>query len=141
MRFPPVLSRRAFIGSTLAATALLSAPALASTKPKDWALTEAQLPTQVRLKTKLAPGENVRAALALVARGEVPFGIVYSTDAIAERKVRVVGEFPANLHPPIVYPAAILADSRSKVAEALLRLLRSAEVQAVWRKFGFGVEK
>ena len=91
--------------------------------------------------SKLAPGENVRAALALVARGEVPFGIVYSTDAIAERKVRVVGEFPANLHPPIVYPAAILADSRSKVAEALLRLLRSAEVQAVWRKFGFGVEK
>ena len=57
MRFPPALSRRAFIGSTLAATALLSAPALASTKPKDWALTDAQLPTKLRLKTKLAPGE------------------------------------------------------------------------------------
>ena len=89
---------------------------------------------------KLAPGENVRAALALVARGEAPFGIVYSTDAIAERKVRVVGEFSATLHPPIVYPAALLADSRSKTAEALLRFLRSAEARVVWRKFGFVVE-
>jgi molybdate transport system substrate-binding protein len=89
---------------------------------------------------KLAPGENVRAALALVARGEAPFGIVYRTDALAERKVRVVGEFPANLHPPIVYPAALLADSRSKSAERLLRFLRSVEARAVWRKFGFVVE-
>ena len=89
---------------------------------------------------KLAPSENVRAALALVARGEAPFGIVYSTDAMAERKVRVVGGFPANLHPPIVYPAAILAASRSEAAAALLRFLRSAEARVVWRKFGFMVE-
>lgn len=89
---------------------------------------------------KIARGENVRAALALVARGEVPFGIVYSTDAIAERKVRVIGEFPAHLHPPIVYPAAVLADSRSPSAPALLRFLRSGEARAVWRKFGFVVE-
>ncbi len=91
--------------------------------------------------SKLAPGENVRAALALVARGEAPLGIVYSTDAIAERKVRVVGEFPASLHPPIVYPAALLADSRSKAAEALLRFLRSAAAREVWQKFGFIVER
>ena len=90
---------------------------------------------------KAARAENVRAALALVARGEAPFGIVYSTDAIAERKVRVVGEFPANLHPPIVYPAALLADSRSKAAEALLRFLRSAAAREVWQKFGFIVER
>jgi molybdate transport system substrate-binding protein len=89
---------------------------------------------------RIARAENVRAALALVARGEAPFGIVYSTDAIAERKVRVIGEFPANLHPPIVYPAALLADSRSKSAAALLRFLHSADVRAVWRKFGFVVE-
>lgn len=53
----PFLSRRHFIGTTIAATTLLAAPALASTKPKDWALTEAQLPTEVRIKTKLPPGE------------------------------------------------------------------------------------
>jgi molybdate transport system substrate-binding protein len=90
--------------------------------------------------SRLAPGENVRAAMVLVARGEAPFGIVYSTDAIAERKVRLIGEFPAHLHPPIVYPAAMLADSRSKSAEALLRFLRSAEARAVWKKLGFVVE-
>jgi molybdate transport system substrate-binding protein len=90
--------------------------------------------------SKIARAENVRAALALVARGEAPFGIVYNTDALAERKVRVIGEFPANLHPPIVYPVALLADSRSQAAEGLLQFLRSAEARAVWRKFGFVVE-
>ena len=53
----PLLSRRSFMGSTAAAAALLATPALAKTKPKDWALTEDQLPTKLRLKTKLAPGE------------------------------------------------------------------------------------
>ncbi len=53
----PALSRRRFIGSTLSASVLLAAPALAGPKPKDWALTEAQLPTPVRLKTKVEPGE------------------------------------------------------------------------------------
>jgi lipoprotein-anchoring transpeptidase ErfK/SrfK len=57
MPFSNAFSRRRFIGTTLAASALLAAPVLASPKPKDWALTEAQLPTQVRLKTKLPPGE------------------------------------------------------------------------------------
>ena len=56
---------------------------------------------------KLAPAENVRAALLLVSRGETPLGIVYATDAAADRGVTVVGEFPASTHPPIVYPAAL----------------------------------
>lgn len=90
--------------------------------------------------SKLAPGENVRAALMLVARGEAPYGIVYRTDAMAERKVRVVGEFAASLHPPIVYVAAVLADHRSAAAASLLRFLHAAEARAVWRKFGFVVE-
>ncbi len=89
---------------------------------------------------KTARAENVRAALALVALGEAPFGIVYSTDAMAERKVRVVGEFAATLHAPIVYPAALLADSRSQNAAALLQFLQSADARAVWRKFGFRVD-
>ena len=57
MLFYPALSRRHFIGTTIAATTLLASPALASTEPKDWALTEAQLPTEVRIKNKLPAGE------------------------------------------------------------------------------------
>jgi len=88
---------------------------------------------------KVARAENVRAALLLVARGEAPFGIVYSTDAAAEPKVRTVGTFAANLHPPIVYPVAIIADSKSSATEPLLRFLRSGEARAIWQKFGFSV--
>lgn len=89
---------------------------------------------------RVAPGENVRAALALVARGETPFGIVYRSDVMAERKVRVIGEFPANLHPPVDYPAALLMESRSRSADALLLFLRSPEARAAWRQYGFLVE-
>lgn len=81
--------------------------------------------------------ENVRAALALVARGEAPFGIVYASDAAAERKVRVQGEFPVQSHPAVVYPAAILAASRTGDAGALLDFLQSHEARAVWRHHGF----
>lgn len=60
---------------------------------------------------KLAEAENVRAALALVARGEAPLGIVYRTDAVADPAVKIAGEFPAESHPPIIYPVAVTASS------------------------------
>jgi len=87
---------------------------------------------------KVARAENVRAALALVARAETPFGIVYRTDALAERRVRIVGEFSRTLHPEIVYPAAVVATSRSKLASDYLRYLRSHAARAVWQRHGFG---
>jgi len=87
---------------------------------------------------KVARTENVRAALALVARAETPFGIVYRTDALAERRVRVVGEFAQSLHPEIVYPAAVVASSRSRIAYEYLRHLRSHAAFAVWQRHGFG---
>lgn len=86
---------------------------------------------------KVARAENVRAALALVARGEVPFGIVYKTDALAEPRVRQIGEFAPSLHPEIVYPAAVVAGTRSKTAYEFLRHLRSIAAEAVWRRHGF----
>lgn len=86
---------------------------------------------------RVARAENVRAALALVARGETPFGIVYKTDALAEPRVRQVGEFPASSHPEIVYPAAVVATTRSKTAYEFLRYLRSIAAEAVWRRHGF----
>lgn len=69
-----------------------------------------------KVKDRLAPAENVRAALALVARGEAAAGIVYATDARVEPGVAIVGVFPANSHPPIEYPLALLkgADDSAK---------------------------
>src|SRR6202046_3329554 len=56
------------------------------------------------VSSRIVRAENVRSALAFVARGEAPLGIVYRTDALAEKKVRIVAEFPADTHPPITYP-------------------------------------
>ena len=81
--------------------------------------------------------ENVRAALALVERGAAPFGIVYLTDAKASSKVRVAGVFPANSHPPIVYPIARLAGSANPEAEGFRRFLLSPRGRAIFARFGF----
>ncbi len=89
--------------------------------------------------SKLAPAENVRAALAFVARGECPLGIVYATDAAAEPRVRIVGAFPAGTHPPIVYPAAVTATAKSVGAASLLEFLGSAAAKPVFEKHGFTV--
>lgn len=86
---------------------------------------------------KIARGENVRAALALVERGEVPLGIVYKTDALASAKVRVVGTFPASSHPPITYPIARLKTSTNPQAEAFRRFLISPAGEAIFARFGF----
>jgi molybdate transport system substrate-binding protein len=87
---------------------------------------------------KLAQGEDVRATLAYVARGEAPLGIVYSTDARAEPRVRVVGTFPENTHPPIVYPAALTPEA-SPAAEQFFAYLRGAQARAVFERAGFTV--
>jgi molybdate transport system substrate-binding protein len=87
---------------------------------------------------RLAPAETVRAALALVARGEAPLGTVYSTDAAAEPKVRVVATFPDGLHAPIVYPAALISSAPATGAAAdFLALLSSPAARNVFEKHGF----
>lgn len=88
----------------------------------------------------LAPGESVRAALALVRRGAAPLGIVYATDARADPGVRIVGVFPASSHDPISYPVATIASSTNGEAEAFRRFLISTEGKAVFRRFGFGTK-
>jgi len=91
------------------------------------------------VEKQVARAENVRAALALVSRGEAPFGIVYSTDALADKGVKIVDTFPPDTHPPIVYPAAVLASGKSAAARPLLDYLRSPAARAVWDKYGFGL--
>jgi len=91
------------------------------------------------VEKQVARAENVRAALVLVSRGEAPFGIVYRTDALADKGVRVVDTFPPGSHPAIVYPAAQVADSKSTAARALLDFLRGVPARPAWEKYGFGV--
>jgi len=88
------------------------------------------------VENKLAMAENVRAALELVARGEAPLGIVYETDAKIEPKVKIIGRFPADSHPPIVYPAALTATAKPEAAR-YLAFLRSAAAKAVFARYGF----
>jgi len=86
----------------------------------------------------VVPAENVRAALALVERGEVPLGIVYATDAMASDKVEIRRRFPEESHPPIRYPVAILASSTSPDAQAFLDFLHTPEAQEIFAARGFG---
>jgi molybdate transport system substrate-binding protein len=88
---------------------------------------------------KIAPADNVRAALLLVARGETPFGIVYATDAAVDPKVRIVDAFPAGSYPPIVYPAAATASSKNPAAARYLSYLQSAAARAIFERYGFTV--
>jgi molybdate transport system substrate-binding protein len=89
------------------------------------------------VRSRVASAGDVRGALLLVARGEAPLGIVYSTDAAVEPKVRVVDVFPENTHPPIVYPAALTAETRNAAAQPFLRALREAPARAVFERYGF----
>ena len=93
------------------------------------------------VEKQVARTDNVRAALALVSRGEAALGVVYSTDAFADKGVRIVDTFPANTHPPIVYPAAVLANSTAPSAKTLLDFLRSPAAGATWQKYGFGIAR
>ena len=86
---------------------------------------------------KIAPAENVRAAMALVERGAAPLGIVYATDARASKAVRVVGVFPASSHPPIRYPVALLKASRHRDAAAFRAFLFSKQGRAIFARHGF----
>jgi len=85
----------------------------------------------------VAQADNVRAALAFVARGEAPFGIVYGTDARAEPLVRIVATFPADSHPPIVYPVALTTAGTGPDARAFLDFLLSPEARPAFEAEGF----
>lgn len=90
-----------------------------------------------RLEPVLAPGENVRAALQLVARAEAPLGIVYHTDAVAEPRVSVITTIPPDLHPAIVYPAA-LTTTASAHGHRVLTFLQGDAARRVFAAQGFG---
>src|SRR5664279_2347743 len=85
---------------------------------------------------KFAMAESVRAALTLVARGEAVLGIVYSTDAKVEPGVKIVGTFPPDSHPPIIYPVAATTTAKAETAD-YLAFLRSSAAKTILEKYGF----
>jgi molybdate transport system substrate-binding protein len=97
-----------------------------------------QLGVWSQVQDHLVRAENVRAALAYVARGEAPLGIVYRTDAEAEKRVRVVDVFPADSHPPITYPLALTRRARADAAR-YVSFLEGATARGIFERYGFVV--
>jgi len=87
---------------------------------------------------RLVRADNVRSALAFIARGETPLGIVYETDARVEKRVRIVDFFPADSHPPIVYPVAVTTRAQP-AARQFVEFLASSAAQDAFKKYGFQV--
>jgi molybdate transport system substrate-binding protein len=93
------------------------------------------------LAPRLARADDVRAALALVARGEAPVGIVYATDAAVSDDVEVLGTFPADGHRPITYPFAVVAAAEARTAvDDLFAFMTGPEARAIYARFGFEAE-
>ena len=88
------------------------------------------------VEQKMAMAENVRAALVLVARNEAPLGIVYETDAKVDPGVKIVGVFPEDSHPPIIYPVALTANAKP-VAAQYLAFLRTQAAKSIFEHYGF----
>ncbi|MCW5693754.1 MAG: molybdate ABC transporter substrate-binding protein [Pseudolabrys sp.] len=91
-----------------------------------------------KVEPKLAMGENVRATLAFVARGETPIGIVYETDAKVEPNVKIIATFPDNSYPPVTYPVAATTNAKPDAGK-YLAFLRGDAAKAIFEKYGFSV--
>lgn len=91
------------------------------------------------LEKRVIPLENVRVALVVVEAREAPLGVVYATDAKVSSEVKVVGEFPDESHPPILYPAALISEGSDADAEVFFAYLKSEAAAEVLRRFGFTV--
>ncbi|WP_245881137.1 molybdate ABC transporter substrate-binding protein [Thalassospira marina] len=90
-----------------------------------------------KTEPRLARADNVRAALALVERGESPIGIVYGTDAAISKGVKIVATFPANSHPAITYPVAVMKEMKNPASTRLLAFLKSSDASTIFSQYGF----
>ncbi|OKK45535.1 molybdate ABC transporter substrate-binding protein [Salmonella enterica subsp. enterica serovar Typhi] len=89
------------------------------------------------LEPKLAPGEDVRGALALVERNEAPLGIVYGSDAVASKGVNVVATFPEDSHKKVEYPIAIVEGHKNAAVSAFYDYLKGPQASAIFKRYGF----
>lgn len=91
-----------------------------------------------KVKPQVARAANVRAALALVATGEAPLGIVYRTDAMVSDQVAIIATFPATTHDPVIYPIALTRTSEDNpAARSFFRYLQSDAAARVFARYGF----
>lgn len=98
------------------------------------------------LQARVVPTEDVRSALAFVARGECPAGAVYTTDAMISDKVKIIGTFPDKSHAPIVYPLALLKTTENQTkastsSQQFWQYLQQPAAQKIFHKYGFGAIK
>lgn len=91
------------------------------------------------LQKSIVTASSVRDALAFVSRGEALLGVVFATDAVADKNVKVVAEFPANTHDDISYPIAIIKDNSNDEVKKLYNFLISDEAKKIYKKYGFGI--
>ena len=89
------------------------------------------------LSSKLAPAEDVRGALALVERNEAPLGIVYGSDAVASKGVKVVGTFPEDSHQKVEYPIAIIDGHKNATVSAFYDYLKGPQASEIFKHYGF----
>lgn len=92
------------------------------------------------VEPRLARADSVRSALAFVERGEAALGVVYATDVVASKKLKVIGSFPAAMHDPIVYPFALVAGNETAGGRAFLDFIRGNDAKGVFAKHGFKVD-
>lgn len=92
-----------------------------------------------KVAPRIVGAESVRAALALVERGEAPFGVVYATDAAIARNVKIVAVFPSDSHPPVEYPFALVKGQDTPAARDFFAFLQGPEAKAIYTKYGFTV--
>lgn len=90
-------------------------------------------------KSQLAPSNNVRSALMLVENGEAMLGIVYKTDALIAKNVKIVATLPDNSHQPITYPVAMVKQHNNATVQGFYRYLQSTQAKKVFQQYGFGV--
>ncbi len=93
------------------------------------------------LSPKLAPAEDVRGALALVERSEAPLGIVYGSDAVASKGVKVVGTFPEDSHQKVEYPLAITDGHKNATVTAFYDYLQGPQASAIFKRYGFTTQQ
>lgn len=92
------------------------------------------------LEDRILPAKDVRSALMVVEMGEVEMGVVYKTDALKSKKVRIVSEIPAELHSPIGFYASVLKEKDDEKSMLFYKFLSSKEAQTIWIKHGFTID-
>lgn len=95
------------------------------------------------LETKYVFAKDVRQVLSYVETGNVDAGLVYGTDAkIAGDKVKVTAVAPDNTHKPIIYPVAIIKDTKNpEASQAFIEFLSSNQAKDVFEQYGFSMAK